>query len=826
MKKSSKKIIIGYFRFCDIITMFSTIFAIIGIIFAINNRYTCSMGMLVLCGICDMFDGYFARKRKNTEEERVYGFNLDSLSDITAFGVFPTILTCCMFNELYVKIIGIFFTICGLIRLAYFNMREQLKLKDNKKTKSGFVGVPITTIAIIYPVMYIILMNCNIKKIIFSIVMLLTAISYIIRVNIPKIDLAQYTIKFFKKITNKINKIFFNKYIITYVYFPLFLIVSSSIYYNLKINGHEEINTYYLKIMLQKWQSNITIFVLIDSFILFFNSILKSSRKSIIITSFITLLVLIINDIKFTIMGIPLVLSDINYLNLDNVGMMGTAGSTIGSWIWSTVSKSVIFLLLMLLFVLFKKKVIVIKKIKVRIFCAIISIAIIILFIITSKFNSTFVIKYFFGTEPVTISQQVKENVNCQYGFYQGTIIEALMNIKRTPENYSKQKSQSQINNIKKENNEKKWEKANIVFLLSESFFDIDNVKEISFDKNLTEFYDNLENKPNADTFDLLVSTYGGASVISEFELLTASGTKIWNSGFIPWNSYYTTYKSSFAPNIIKELNKNDYHTMYLTPWGNKSFNSEKVYDLFGTKEKKYGDSLKGEKKGMWYSDEFLMDDIIKELNKNTKEKYKFIEVATGENHYPFQGNKFEKYDISIKNSTLSKNESEILLSYAQGAYDADKALEKLYNEIKKIKTPTIVFFFGDHLPFMTNDKGDNLLLNTQYFKTKDENINQLRTYTTKGAIFANYDIDLEDFQYINLQYIGAYIINNMDLNISNWFKYVESIRKDIPIYNSIVIYDEKTKSYCIYDKCDKRKIKLIDDFNKNQYYMFYDYEE
>lgn len=169
-------------------------------------------------------------------------------------------------------------------------------------------------------------------------------------------------------------------------------------------------------------------------------------------------------------MGIPLVLSDINYLNLDNVGIMGTAGSTIGSWIWSTVSKSVIFLLVMLLFFLFKKKVIVIKKIKVRLFCTIISIISIILFILISKFNSTFVIKYFFGTEPVTISQQVKENVNCQYGFYQGTIIEALMNIKRTPENYSKQKSQSQINNIKKENNEKKWEKANIVFLLSESF--------------------------------------------------------------------------------------------------------------------------------------------------------------------------------------------------------------------------------------------------------------------------------------------------------------------------------------------------------------------
>ena len=67
MKKSSKKVIIGYYRICDLVTMLSTIFAMIGIIFAINNKYTCSMAMLVFCGICDMLDGHLARKRKSTE---------------------------------------------------------------------------------------------------------------------------------------------------------------------------------------------------------------------------------------------------------------------------------------------------------------------------------------------------------------------------------------------------------------------------------------------------------------------------------------------------------------------------------------------------------------------------------------------------------------------------------------------------------------------------------------------------------------------------------------------------------------------------------------
>lgn len=624
----------------------------------------------------------------------------------------------------------------------------------------------------------------------------------------------------------KISKVLFNEYLITFVYFPIFIIVGSSIFYNIKINGFNRFILSCLKMMLKNWQSNLTIFVLVDMIVLFFNGLFKSSKKSIVIVSIITLILLVINDIKFTIMGIPLVFSDINYLNIDNIGMMGTASQTIGIWIWSTIIKSLVFIIAVLIFILLKKEIVRIDKIRNRIFSIIISIAVITTFVVMSISNPTYTITKFFGVEPVYISQQIKENVNCQFGFYQGTIIEALMNIKREPENYDKNNSMEQLNNISDEFKENKWEKANIVFLLSESFFDIDNVNEITFDKNLTDFYDSLENKSNADTFDILVSTYGGASVVSEFELLTGGGTKIWNSGYIPWNSYYTTYKSSFAPNIIKELNNNDYYTMYLTPWGNKSFNSEKVYNLFGTKETKYGDSLKGVNKGLYYSDDSLMDDIINELKKDTKEKYKFIEVATGENHYPFLADKYEKYDINIKDSSLSEDESNVLLSYAQGAYDADKALEKLYNAILELETPTIVLFYGDHLPFMTNDKGENLLLSTEYFSTDDVNINNIRKYRTKGAIFSNYDIDLEDLKFINLQYIGSYILNNMDLEISNWFKYVEILRKDIPVYNSSVIYSEEENTYCLYENCDKEKVNLINDFNKNQYYMFYDYEQ
>ena len=49
--------------------------------------------------------------------------------------------------------------------------------------------------------------------------------------------------------------------------------------------------------------------------------------------------VIVINDVKFNIMGIPLEISDINYLNPDNISMMQTATTSIGNWIIITICK-------------------------------------------------------------------------------------------------------------------------------------------------------------------------------------------------------------------------------------------------------------------------------------------------------------------------------------------------------------------------------------------------------------------------------------------------------------------------------------------------------
>ena len=148
------KKIIGYYRDCDFLTMTGTSMALLGIVFAINGNKLLPIFCLILSGICDAFDGKLARRRESTKEQNVYGVQLDSLSDLISFGVFPLVLTVtCLPKNCYLAWVAMIFdSLCGMIRLAYFNTLDIC----NKSEKGYFIGAPITTISIIYPIVYLI----------------------------------------------------------------------------------------------------------------------------------------------------------------------------------------------------------------------------------------------------------------------------------------------------------------------------------------------------------------------------------------------------------------------------------------------------------------------------------------------------------------------------------------------------------------------------------------------------------------------------------------------------------------------------------------------
>ena len=179
---------IGYYRDCDLLTMTGTSLALLGVVFAINGNRLLPIFCLILAGICDAFDGKLARRKEATKEQSVYGVQLDSLSDLISFGVFPLVLTVCCLpkNCYYAWICLIFYSLCGMIRLAYFNTLDICK----KSEKGYFIGAPITTISVIYPLIYLACFFLKFKyfDIIASIFFVIVGLSFIYRIKIKKLD--------------------------------------------------------------------------------------------------------------------------------------------------------------------------------------------------------------------------------------------------------------------------------------------------------------------------------------------------------------------------------------------------------------------------------------------------------------------------------------------------------------------------------------------------------------------------------------------------------------------------------------------------------------
>lgn len=151
------------------------------------------MGCLLLSGLLDMFDGMVARTKKNrTEAEKKFGIQLDSLADVVCFGVFPAMMgyTLCKESFLWLPsvIIGVMYVLAAIIRLAYFNVTEEIRQQETTEKRKNYEGLPVTTIALILPTLFC--AKGFLREgfgLAYIIVLLLVALAFIIKFKVKKV---------------------------------------------------------------------------------------------------------------------------------------------------------------------------------------------------------------------------------------------------------------------------------------------------------------------------------------------------------------------------------------------------------------------------------------------------------------------------------------------------------------------------------------------------------------------------------------------------------------------------------------------------------------
>ena len=287
------------------------------------------------------------------------------------------------------------------------------------------------------------------------------------------------------------------------------------------------------------------------------------------------------------------------------------------------------------------------------------------------------------------------------------------------------------------------FQNPDVIVILSESFWDPTTLNGVTYSEDPLKNYRRIaENHPSGN---MVSCTFGGGTVRPEFEILTGMTTSMLPSGNVPYQQYVFDDIFSYA----RHFKNQGYDTIGIHTYQKEFYERDRAYPLLGF------DTILGEydlhaehhwNSGPYITDETMTEEIIYQLEQ-PHETGIFIQAITMENHGLYY-DKYDPYDWDIKaySDLLSEEDTNILQNYCKGVSDSDAQLGRLYDYVMNREKPTVVLWYGDHLPTLGNDfqvynSVGNIASTTSSDWTTEE---KYKMFSTPYVIFSNYDTGRE----------------------------------------------------------------------------------
>ena len=168
--------LLGFYDYTVVLTYISLGISVFGITRALEGNFKIAIFCLALSGLCDMFDGKIARTKKNrTDDEK-------------SFGIFPAMICYCLGVNTSGGVAAlIFYSVASVIRLAYFNVTEAKRQSETSENRQYYQGLPITSMAIILPFLYLMRRYCGLYfLIVIHIAVIVVGILFILNIKVKK----------------------------------------------------------------------------------------------------------------------------------------------------------------------------------------------------------------------------------------------------------------------------------------------------------------------------------------------------------------------------------------------------------------------------------------------------------------------------------------------------------------------------------------------------------------------------------------------------------------------------------------------------------------
>lgn len=328
----------------------------------------------------------------------------------------------------------------------------------------------------------------------------------------------------------------------------------------------------------------------------------------------------------------------------------------------------------------------------------------------------------------------------------------------------------------------------NIICIMDESYSDFSQFGEIELTKDYSPFMDSLKDSDQAITGELFVSTFGGGTANSEFEFLTGNSMLAMPAGSIPYQQYISG-PTGALPRTLKNMGYNTYaiHPYIASGWNRPVVYEGMEFDEFITEEDFLDRSpvyLRA-----YISDRSSFDMVISKYkeSKRNSDAPVFIFNVTMQNHGGYTKT-YEGFtpDVFYAPNPGTYTEAE---QYFSVAAQTDSAVEDLVKYFSTVDEPTVICFFGDHLPSFKDGFYENILGVKDIAQLSPAQMQKM--YTTDFFIWANYPIDNPtNIQNISLNYLSTLLMQVAGIPLTNYQRFITTMYMEYPIVTTLGISD------------------------------------
>ncbi len=352
------------------------------------------------------------------------------------------------------------------------------------------------------------------------------------------------------------------------------------------------------------------------------------------------------------------------------------------------------------------------------------------------------------------------------------------------PEGYSLEK----IEEIKAETTvytEKEETYPDIILILNETFYDLNQVTDIETDE---EYLYNIKELENKITGYAICPGMGGGTNSTEYELLTSNSLQLLGN-ITP----FAKLNMSDANSIVSYLKSIGYNTLGAHPAVGTNYMRNVGYAGLGFDEIYFKENFS--KLENYYNRQFPTDQSV---YNNVIEWYeqmpnvpKFIYVLTIQNHGEWESND-EKYDlVHVKNNygSLTACVNEYLTCISM----SDTALNSLISYYDTNQKPVVICMVGDHAPYFVKRVADEKYLNSDI---------ELRGRSVPFVIWSNMFNGEQDIGSISMIYLMPLVLQKAGVPLSTYYEYLLNLQQEVPILTSYgKYYDDIGNMYSYEDE-------------------------